>query len=108
DNRNVVASADVTVFARVAHEGSGLIGRKVFGDRRARGVFVILAAEIGRDVVRVRPFARRDLPGRLADGLAVFRDDGVFGDRLQRDLMARGDVFARGHFLAVGDENITP
>src|SRR5262249_45850331 len=63
-----------------------------------------LAAEIGRDVVRVRPFAGRDLPSRLADGLAVFRDYGVFGDGPQRDLMAGRDVFARGHLLAVGDD----
>src|SRR5262245_18414071 len=104
DDGNVIARAHVAVFARVAHERSGLFGRKIFGHGRARGVLVIPAAEIGRDVVRMRPLAGRDLPGRPADGLAVFRDRTVRRNRLQRDLVTRRDVFARGHLVTVGDD----
>src|SRR5215467_6155641 len=104
DDRNVIARAHVAVFARVAHESPGLFWRKIFGHGRARGVLVFLAAEIWRDVVRMRPLAGRDLPGRLADGLAVFRDRGVFRDRLQRDFVTRRDVFSRGHSVSVDDD----
>src|SRR4030095_614215 len=104
DDRNLLARAYVAVLSRVAHERPGLFGRKVFGRGRARGVFVILAAEIGRDVVRVNTIAGLDLSGRLADGLAVFRDRGVRRDRLQRDLVAGRNVFARSRLVTVEDD----
>src|SRR5262245_59895716 len=64
DNRNVVARAHIAIFARVAHESPSLFRRNIFRYWRARGVFVILAAEIRRDVVRMRPFAGLDIFGR--------------------------------------------
>src|SRR5262249_8965248 len=104
DPRSRLRGPRFAISARVPNDVARLFGRKEFGDRRAGGVLVILAAEVGRDVVRVRPLAGRDLTGRLADGFAVFRDYGVFGDGLQGDLMAGRDVFARSHFMAVGDD----
>src|SRR5262249_17572773 len=69
---DVISCADIAILPQIAKKGPGLLRRKVFSIAFFNRILVLLAAEIGHDVVRVDPRTLRDLFGSLTDGLAVF------------------------------------